>query len=82
MFPNLSKLAAIGRLLPMSTVDCERGFSTLVRVKTDRKNHLSNRILNHFLMISVEGPLPAEFPYDIACDIWGKRQNRRIQVNV
>ena len=29
MFPNLTKLAAIGLLLPMSSVDCERGFSTL-----------------------------------------------------
>ena len=28
-FPNLMKLATIGLLLPMSTVDCERGFSTL-----------------------------------------------------
>ena len=35
MFPNLFKLSAIGLLLPMSTVDCERGFSTLSRVKTD-----------------------------------------------
>ena len=24
MFPNLTKLAAIGLLLPMSSVDCER----------------------------------------------------------
>lgn len=29
MFPNLSILAAIGLLLPMSTVDCKRGFSNL-----------------------------------------------------
>ena len=82
MFPNLFKLAAIGLLLPMSTVDCERGFSTLSRVKTDLRNRPSNRILNHLLTISMEGPLPADFPYDIACDIWGKMRNRRIQVNV
>ena len=29
MFPSLAKLAAIGLLLPVSTVDCEHGFSTL-----------------------------------------------------
>lgn len=34
MFPNLAILAAIGLLLPISTVDCERGFSALTRVKT------------------------------------------------
>ena len=38
MFPNLTKLAAIGLLLPISSVDCERGFSTLSRVKTDLRN--------------------------------------------
>ena len=38
MFPNLTKLVAIGLLLPMSSVDCERGFSTLSRVKTDLRN--------------------------------------------
>ena len=35
MFPNLSKLAAIGLVIPMSTADCERGFSVLGRIKTD-----------------------------------------------
>ena len=45
MFPNLSKLAAIGLLLPMSTVDCERGFSALSRIKTNLRNCLSRRIL-------------------------------------
>ena len=82
MFPNLSKLAAIDLLLSISTVDYERGFSTLSRVKTDLRNRLSNRILNHLLMISMDGPLPADFPYDIACDILGKIQNRWIKVNV
>ena len=49
MFPNLMKLATIGLLLLMSTVDCERGFSTLSRVKTKLRNRLSNRILNTYL---------------------------------
>ena len=82
MFPNLMKLATIGLLLPMSTVDCERGFSTLSRVKTKLRNRLSNRILNYLLTISMEGPPPSEFPYDDACDIWARMRNRRIQVTV
>ena len=67
MFPNLARVAAIGLLLPMSTADCERGFSTLQRVKTDLRNLLSNRILNCLLLISIEGPSPTDFPYDEAC---------------
>ena len=37
MFPNLS-------LLPMSTADCERGFSALQRIKTDLRNRLSSKL--------------------------------------
>ena len=81
MFPNLAKLAAIGLLLPLSTVDCERGFSTLSRVKTDLRNKLINKTLNHLLVISIEGPNPADYPYEQACSLWASWRNRRIQVN-
>lgn len=82
MFPNLAKIAAIGLLLPMSTADCERGFSALQRIKTNLRNRLSNRILNNLLLISIEGPSPADFPYNDACDIWAGWRNRRIQVKI
>ena len=72
----------IGLLLPMSTADCERGFSCLQRVKTDLRNRLSNKILNYLLSISIEGPSPDEFPYDEACDIWARWRNRRISVSL
>ena len=81
MFPNLAKVAMIGLLLPMSTADCERGFSSLQRIKTDLRNQLSNRILNYLLLISIEGPSPTEFPYHEACDIWSGWRNRRISVS-
>ena len=80
MFPNLAGIAAIGLLLPMSTVDCERGFSALQRIKTDLRNRLSNKVLHYLLSISIEGPPPADFPYNEACDIWAGWRNRRIQV--
>ena len=41
MFPNFAKLATIGLLLPVSTVNCERGFSALTCVKTNLPNRLS-----------------------------------------
>ena len=80
MFSNLAKLAAIGLLLPMSTVDCERGFSTLSRVKTDLRNRLSNKILNYLLVLLIKGTPPSEFPFDDACDLWGSMRNQRIDV--
>ena len=67
MFPNLTKLAAIGLLLPVSSVDCERGFSTLSLVKSDFRNRLANKTLNHLLMMAIEGPSPSDFPYELTC---------------
>ena len=34
IFPNLHKLAVIAHATPMSSADCERGFSALKRIKT------------------------------------------------
>ena len=80
MFPNLTKLATIGLVLQMSTVDCERGFSVLsVHIKIDLRNRLSSRILNDLMTIS-EGLPPSEFPYEQACDIWAGWRNRRVDV--
>ena len=81
MFPNLAKVAMIGLLLPVSTADCERGFSSLQHIKTDLRNRLCNRILNYLLLISIEGPSPTEFPHHEACDIWSGWRNRRISVS-
>ena len=82
MFPNITKLAAIGLLMPMSTADCERGFSALSRIKTDLRNRLSSNTLNCLMTIAVEGPPLNEFPYEKACDIWASWRNRRIDVTV
>ena len=82
MFPNLSKLAAIGLLMPMSTVDCERGFSALSRIKADARNRLSSRTLNSLMAIAIEGPPIEEFLFDCTCDIWASSRNRRINVTV
>ncbi|WAR31542.1 ZN862-like protein [Mya arenaria] len=59
--PNLRLLAAVGLLLPTSTADCERGFSTLKRVKTAQRNRLQNEALNAVLRVSMEGPSVADF---------------------
>lgn len=80
IFPNLHKLVVIALVIPMSSADCERGFSALKRIKTRLRNRLSNRILNHLLMISIEGPMLEEFDFEKAADIWGAQKNRRITV--
>ena len=78
MFPNLAKLAAVGLVVPMSTADCERGFSTLSRIKNDLRNRLSCKVLNALVSISIEGPDSDEFPFERTCSIWSSWRNRRL----
>ena len=76
----MHKLAVIALVIPMSSADCERGFSALKRIKTRLRNRLSNRILNNLLMISIEGPELKDFDFEKAADVWGAQRNRRITV--
>ena len=55
VYPNLSKLAQICLVLPIGTADCERGFSTMKRIKTCLQNQMSNVTINHCMQISMKG---------------------------
>ena len=78
MFPNLGKLCAIALVIPMSTADCERGFSALGRIETDLRNRFSSPILNALMLISVEGPDEDQFPFERTCEIWSRKRNKRL----
>ena len=51
VFPNLVVLAKIYQLIPISTANCKRGFSTLGRIKTKSRNSLSTKMLNTSLLL-------------------------------
>jgi hypothetical protein len=74
LFPNMSELLVRGLLLPISTADCERGFSSMNRIKTSPRNRLKAKTLEQLMFISIEH----EFNFDRAADHWGRRGNRRI----
>ena len=80
MFSQLAKLAAIGVLIPVSTAECERAFSTMNRIKTDLRNHLKTSSLDCLMRISIEGPPIAQFNFERAADIWGGMHKRRISI--
>ena len=52
LYPTFSKLSAI----PVSTADCERGFSTVKGIKTAPRNRLKTETLDMLIRISSEGP--------------------------
>ena len=80
LFPHLAKLASIAIIIPVSTADCERGFSCMNRVKTDLRNRLKTETLDQLLRISIEGPPPRHYNFDRAATLWGSWRNRRINV--
>ena len=82
MFPQLSKVASISALIPVSTAECERAFSAMNRIKTDLRNRLSTSTLDYLMRISIEGPSVQEFNLERAANIWGGMRNRRLSVGV
>ncbi|KAI8490494.1 hypothetical protein Bbelb_317620 [Branchiostoma belcheri] len=69
LFPNMLKLATVGRLLPMHTADCERGFSTQNRIKTRLRNSLSVKRLDILMRISINGPYSQASVQGIPCGL-------------
>ena len=54
VYPNFSKLATACLLLPLNTVDCERAFSSMHRIKSCIRSQMNNSTLNHCMRISIE----------------------------
>lgn len=77
-YPSLGLLAKRLLVLPVSTVDCERGFSKQNLIKTDLRNSIKPASLDNLMRISIEGPPCSEFNYDKAYDVWASMKPRRI----
>ena len=80
LYPSFSKLSAVALVLPVSTADCERGFSTLKRIKTAPRNRLKTETLDMLIRISSEGPNNTSFNFDHAASVWASKRNRKIHI--
>ncbi|XP_036975521.1 zinc finger protein 862-like isoform X3 [Acanthopagrus latus] len=78
IYPLLSRLAAIALVIPVSSVNCERDFSTMNRVKSDLRNRLQEEHLAACLRVSINGPCPEEFNYQRALELFFSKP-RKIQ---
>ena len=77
-FPGLKALASIAITLPVSSVDCERGFSRQNLIKSRTRSCLKNISLHRLLMISIEGPPLEQFDFQKALKVWTEAKTRRI----
>ncbi|XP_035663704.1 uncharacterized protein LOC118407347 [Branchiostoma floridae] len=80
LYPNMRLLASVLMVIPVSTADSERSFSTLKRIKTRLRSRLSNAVLNDLLTISIDGPHVNDFDFARAVTKWAGLKNRRISV--
>lgn len=78
--PQLKALAVRALLLPVSTADCERGFSCMNRVVTPLRNRLKTENIDKLLQISAEGTDIDTFDFDITLSKWSNMGQHRIDV--
>ena len=69
-FRNISHLVEIMLVLPISTAGVERGFSTMRRIKTDKRLCLGEEVLDDLMRISIEGPIVKVFDPKPAMLLW------------
>ena len=80
LYPQLRKLAEIVLVLPVSTAECERAYSTMKRIKTALRNRLITVNLDRLMRISINGPDIQNFDFIKAATSWGSQRQRRIHV--
>lgn len=68
LYPNLSLLSAIALTIPVSSVNCERDFSAMNRIKTDLRNRLQGKSLAACMKISINGPPVKDLNYNRALE--------------
>ena len=75
-FPVLGKLLAISLALPVSTADCERGFSQMKITKTELRNRMKKETLASLMRICIEGPHISDFDFVKVAMRWLGEKNR------
>lgn len=78
LYPVVGYLGRRLLVLPVSTVDCERGFSRQNLINTDLRNSLKIESLSNIMMIAIEGPTSESFPFEDAFNKWASVKTRRI----
>lgn len=77
-FPEMLKLLLIGLTLPVSSVDCERGFSKQNLIKTRLRAKLKTENVSTLMKISVDTPDMEQFDFHKAFVNWCSVKERYI----
>ena len=78
VYPATAHVAERFLVAPVSTVDCERGFSKQNVIKTCLRNKMSDKGLENLMRISIDGPSLDAFDFKAAFKVWAGQKSRRI----
>ena len=76
-FSAIMKVISFVSLIPMNTAACERGFSSMNRIKSKGISGISNDMLNSLMRISIDGLELEKFDPQPAVTYWSKEKNHR-----
>jgi hypothetical protein len=76
MLPTVCECLKICCVIPVSSVACERGFSTQNRIKSRLRTNLNNKTLNNLMRISEDGPALKDFNVEKAVLAWRKKARK------
>jgi len=81
MLPGILALALIALVIPLTTAACERGFSTLKRIKTRLRSLLAQETLDHCIRVSEEAPDLSDYDWSRAIEVFFTMRQRRVSMN-
>ena len=76
-YQNLAKLAAIGVMLPVTSVNCERGISAYNAIKTDARIMIYVPHMDHLVTMYLQSPGLDKFDFERCFDLWVQIKDRR-----
>ena len=80
-YPIILSILARIAVLPASSAQVERLFSTMKRIKTGQRNRLKTKMLDNLMRISIEGPpVKCWDPYPTLRK-WESMGNRQIKIS-
>ena len=75
---NIKKIMCTYLVLPMSSVDAERGFSCLKLIKVRLRNSLGAVNLNNAMLAAIEGPSIDRFNFAQCIELFKSTKRRRV----
>ena len=67
---KLMEIAAVANTLPVTSADCERGFSTMNNICSDDRNRLLVKRISNLIFLSLVGPPVSQFQPSSYVKLW------------